>query len=124
MNLHILRIPGIPCDIQTFKLNCRDSWETAAAVYQAYHDSYYGHDEEEIKWLYAASDILKETTPEKYKTGCHILKPAAGFMGEDIYVVDSVVKTASHHRHNKCHKYAVVERQSSQFCVFCNVYLM
>ncbi len=105
-------------NIEEFK---KFKWEDAAVYYyQRLYCFPYEHSENEWIWLREAEIILKDTIPGNYKEGVYLLRAQAADMGEDIYVVDSVITHTSHVKHDHCKTYKILDRGKELWCTTCS----
>lgn len=108
-------------DDSVFRRLLAGDW-TDAALY--YYGRYYNFDEKSrevmdlvLEWRKA----LKESMPESFREGVHLLRKNAAFMGEDVYVVDGRVQHTIHVGHKECKTYSVVSRSDgSCWCATCS----
>lgn len=108
-------------DNEAFEACLREKWE-AGAVY--FYARWYNFDEktsEQRALLGAWQAKLRETCPEKFKTGVHKVGSRAAFMGEDVLMVDGDLTHTLHAVCATCGGYSVVSRkgQDKLWCVDC-----
>lgn len=108
-------------DDADFRIALATRWEDAALYY--YHRSSYrepyGSALSRLMSLWYG--ILQDRIPEQYKRGMHLLAEGAGSDGEDVYVVDGRLVTATDHIHIACNKKAVVPREDGLlYCGYCD----
>jgi hypothetical protein len=109
-------------DDAVFEKCMAESWLEGARYY---YSRYYNFDEksqEEWDLVHKWEQRVKDTTPEELRTGCHLILEDAGFMGEDVYILNGDIQHAIHCKHTVCGAYAVLfpSREIGQWCGKCN----
>ena len=87
------------------------NWELDLIDYYSRAYNYYEKTEEEISELRSMRDKLKESMPDYYKTGVHIIRPGCCFMGEDLAMIDGHWDHNVHARCGTCNSPTVFRRE-------------
>lgn len=109
---HLLDVPD---DVEEVE------WAPLAVEFYQMAYNYYDKDAEELGILKENESRLKNTMPERFKEGVHLLAERAAFMGENIYVIDGEFDHDMHMVCGTCRGH-IVHRQHQSWCVSCNDY--
>jgi hypothetical protein len=94
-----------------------------AAVVYFYRRDYNFDEKTDAEWalVHKWEARLKETMPEEYKTGCHMVAAEAAFMGDDIWIIGGDIQHNTHCKHAPCGEYAVLHyRGRGSWCGKCD----
>lgn len=105
--------------VEAFRVWATTDWLEAAKSWHRWQDGWDDYAAGEWKRIRECEAVLKETTPEKYRTGIHLLFPQEAHCGEDVYVIDGGLCQTLHARHIPCDTPSLLNPKGTIYCGKC-----